>query len=431
MLLKLYAALTEIATPLLSAHLRIRCKRGKEEATRLGERTGITGMPRPPGFLVWLHAASVGESQSALILIDALLKRDPAMHILVTTGTVTSAALMKQRLPPQALHQYAPLDHPQWVRRFMDHWRPNLALWMESELWPNTLLELQRRGIPAALVNARLSRRSFGRWRLAGSAARYVLGAFSPVLCQTARDAELFGRLGVKNATATGNLKFSAAPLPCSAEDLKTLQNAVQKRTIWLYASTHDGEEDLACRIHSRLKNRIPGLLTIIVPRHPERRDAIESLYKGYRMKTSLRSRKEIPSPDDDIYIADTLGELGLFYRLCPVACIGRSFSSDGGGGHNPIEAAQLGCAVLHGPDVQNLADIYRAMNEAGAATLLTDKHDFAATLETILTNATVLEDLREQGRAFALDGGKVLDRVMESLSSLLDIKNEKSRACL
>lgn len=421
--LDFYRTVMRSSTPLLERLLDKRLSQSKEDPARLSERKGEPSIaPRPSGNLIWLHAASVGEAQSALILIETLLHQNQTLHVLVTTGTVTSAKLMAQRLPNRAFHQYIPIDHPTWMGRFIDHWQPDLVLWMESELWANALSLLGQHGIPAILINARLSPRSFNRWRWIKKTAGQILSNFSLILTQTKQDEESYKTLGATNVKTMGNLKYAAVPLPVDPDSLATLQTATQNRPVWLYASTHEGEEELACRIHQRLKRDIPDLLTVIVPRHPDRRDRIRAICDKYNLRSVLRTTDRIfPQPDDAIYIADTLGELGLFYRLCPIACIGRSFSADGGGGHNPIEAAQLGCAVLHGAFIQNLMDIYKDMDEAGAAQLVLNEDDFRETLKILLMDDKKRQALQDAGARFMADRGQVLDRVMAEIQPYLE----------
>lgn len=424
-----YSSIMGMSTFFLRSILNRRARQGKEDPARMGERMGIAGQPRPDGPLVWFHAASVGESQSTLILMNALLQQRPDLNVLVTTGTVTSAQLMEKRLPRRTIHQYYPLDHPSWVGSFLDHWQPDLALWMESEIWPNMLKALKKRDIPAALVNARLSPQSFKRWKLAAGEIKDLLAVFSVCLAQTEEDADYFRQLGARNVTVTDNLKYSAAPLPYEEKDLRALQAATKDRPLWLYASTHDGEEDMACRIHKHLQKTIPGLLTIIVPRHPERRGDIRKICEKYSLHAKFRGEEKIlPGGEDQVYVGDTLGELGLFYRLSPVACIGRSFSNDGGGGHNPIEAAQLGCAILHGPHVQNLARIFEEFNSAGAAIRLKSEQDFQHRLERLLSDSDGLEALQNKATRFAQDKARVLEKVLEQLTPLLENSEQKRR---
>lgn len=432
-MLKTYSAMMALGTPLLRQLLKKRSRRGKEDPQRLDERMGIPGTERPDGKLAWVHAASVGEIQSALILVDILLANRPDFHILVTTGTVTSAKLAEQRLPARAIHQYYPLDHPQWAAQFLDHWRPDLMLWMESELWPNMLMAAQKRAIPAALINARLSPRSFRRWqKYAPRSIEKLLHGFQICLAQSEDDAAQFRALGARNVSVIDNLKYAATPLPCESQELEKLQAALGNRPLWLYASTHDGEEDIACRLHMHLQKTMPDLLSIIVMRHPERLGAVTQICEKYGLRYKIRGGNHaLPDAQDQIYLVNTMGELGLFYRLCPLACIGRSFSHDGGGGHNPIEAAQLGCAVLHGPHVQNLALIYEELDQAGAAIALKNEKDFQNRLERLLTDPEGLAALQNKAANFCQTKAAILNTIQSELAALCDTLDESAHGVL
>lgn len=421
--LKLYRWITGRSEGRLQKLLQKRLSQGKEDPDRLWERLGRSKRARPPGPLVWVHAASVGEAQSALILIENILLKNANCHVLLTSGTRTSAESVGQKLSHRAFHQYIPLDHPIWVSHFLNHWRPDLALWMESELWPNMILELKARGIKAALLNARLSDRSFKRWQWFPKSAAYLLETFSAVLAQTALDYSRYRELGARWALVTDNLKYSARPLPADEATLKLMAAKTAGRMLWVYASTHAGEEEIACRLHGILKNNHPDLLTIIVPRHPARGEEIEALCRAQNLITQRRSLEPTgtPEPETDIYIADTLGELGLFYRIAPIACIGRSFSRDGGGGHNPLEAAQLGCAVLHGPYVQNQQDIFDEMKKADASLELSDERHFLSVLSDLFERPEYRAHMQKKASAFATTKTGVIGRVMEALKPLLD----------
>ncbi len=326
MLMAFYKTLTAASAPLLETYLKRRERRGKEDPTRANERRGNPVKKRDAGPLVWLHAASVGEAQSLLALINKLLADDPDLHIMVTTGTVTSAKLMAARLPKGAFHQYIPVDHPQWVARFLDHWRPDLALWSESEFWPNMLAAVKQRGIPAALLNARMSEKSFKRWRFLRGAIKELLSAFSLCLAQNESEAARLTALGAQNVQISGNLKYAAAPLPCDEQKYAELEAVLGSRPRLLWASTHPGEEEIALQLHSALRKISAELLTIIVPRHPERGAEIAALAENLGMTAPRRSARALPRPQDGIYIADTLGELGLFYKLSPLCIMGGSF---------------------------------------------------------------------------------------------------------
>ena len=422
-MLRFYRTLTAHSSACIKMALQKRADKGKEDKNRLTERWGQPGRPRPDGPLVWIHAASVGETQSALIVITKIREISPTLPILITTGTRTSCELVSKRIKDEhIIHQYLPFDHPAWVKIFLEHWKPSIALWMESELWPNMLLALKDRGIPAYLINARLSDRSFRRWKLFKKSAQQILECFSMVFAQTEKDMEKFISLGSKNVHTLGNLKYSAEPLPLNKQNLEDIHTITKDRTIWLYASTHDGEEALACKTHSQLKEAIPDLLTIIVPRHPERREDIIQICENYNCTATLRGdHLQLPDTNTDIYIADTLGELGLFYQLAPLTCIGRSFSSDGGGGHNPIEALQQECCVLYGPNVQYQQQLYDDMQEADAAIPLHTEEDLATQLLSLLQNPDRLTSYHNKGQAFLADKTKIIDTLMQHLTPVLD----------
>lgn len=369
--------------------LRRRAGGGKEVRARLAEREGIDPTPRPPGPLVWLHAASVGETQSILPVIRLLAEAN--IQILLTTGTTTSARLAEDRLQTLDLHnhvrhRFAPLDIPPWVVRFLEHWRPDAAGFVESELWPNVLASCQARRIPLLLINARLSPRSFARWRWLPGLARHMLEAVVEIQAQSEADAERFRALGAARVSAPGNLKFAASALPVDEAALAGLRATLANRPAWVAASTHPGEEELIFAAHRALAARHPGLLTILVPRHPERGPAIAEAAKAAGLPIARRGAGEAP-PAEGIWLADTLGELGLFYRLAPIAFVGRSLIAPGGG-QNPLEPARLGCAVAVGPHVGNFPEAVAVLEQAGALTKVNDTDALVDWVETMLRQA-------------------------------------------
>jgi len=408
MSLALYRGVTALAGPLVERYLDHRLAQGKEEAARLGERRGAASRPRPAGFLAWVHGASVGEAVSALPLVDRLLAHG---SVLVTTGTVTSAALMAERLPAGALHQYVPVDRHAWVARFLEHWRPDLALWLESELWPNLVLATAARGVPMVLVNGRMSARSFARWHWAPGTIRQLLGAFDACLAQSEPIAARFRALGARAVSAPGNLKFAAPPLPADAAALAALRAALGDRPRWLAASTHPGEEAIAGRVHQALAAKFPGLLTIVAPRHPARGAEIAAALPG-----RVTRRAAGQPPDGDIHVADTLGELGLFYRVAPLVFIGRSLAAEGG--QNPLEPARLGCAVLHGPHMENFIDALELLGNA--LTRVDDEPALAGAVGMLLADAEHRAALGARARERATRGADVLDAVMTALAPYL-----------
>ncbi len=396
MLYGAYRILTNIAGPVLPSWLNYRVRRGKEDPARRGERSGIASRSRPAGRLIWFHAASVGESLSILPLIDASLAR--GWQVVVTTGTMTSAHLLAERMPSASIHQYVPLDYLPWVRRFMDHWKPDLVLWTESELWPNTLIEIAARKIPAVLINARLSDRTFKGWQCAPGFARQILAVFALVVAQSDDDKARFVALGAAQVVGAGNLKLAAAPLPVDEKALETLRAEIAKRPRWLAASIHPGEDVIAAQAHHAVKPHHPGLLTIIVPRHPQKAGDMAAALTTMGLKVARRSAAEPILPATDIYIADTMGELGLFYRLCDLAFMGKSLVV--GGGQNPAEAAQLGCALMLGPDMSNFRDTAADFIARRAAIEVRNAAALTAGVEWLLQDTRTRARMSESARA-------------------------------
>ncbi len=418
MLHSLYRGLTYIGGPAVRLYLDRRRAAGKEDPLRQAERLGLAERPRPAGPLVWVHAASVGEANSVLVLIDRILAASLDVTVLLTTGTVTSAELMARRLPARAIHQYVPVDLPDAVTRFLDHWRPDLALWIESEIWPNLLAGVARRGIPAALVNARMSARSFARWRYAPGLARNLLATFRLILAQTEGDAGRLRGLGAGTVSCVGNLKFSAEPPPADPAQLEALREACNDRPIWLFASSHPGEDEIAATVHEALASRLPDLLTIVAPRHPRRGPDIAALMKARGLSTVRRAEGALPQAGHAVYVADTMGELGVLYRLAPVVCMGGSFIDHGG--QNPVEPAQLGCAVVYGPHMWNFAEIIRQLEAADGAIGVADAAALRDTAGRLLTDAAARADIVAGARRVTEHNRRVVDRALEALAPLL-----------
>jgi 3-deoxy-D-manno-octulosonic-acid transferase len=379
--------LTWLASPAAPLLLRERAARGKEDKARMGERLGVAGKPRPDGKLIWIHGASVGESLAALPLIERLLE-DAGTHVLVTSGTVASAELLARRLPAGALHQFVPLDTPRAVTRFLDHWKPNIGLFVESDLWPNLILDARKRGVRLAMINARISARSAARWQKAKQSVAALLGAFDVVLAQDDDVAARFRSLGARAVHMVGSLKADAPPLPVDAHALDAMRAAIANRPVLLAAQTHPGEDETILPAHDLLRARFPDLLTILVPRHVERGAEIEMLC-GTRA-SKRRSTGGMVTAQTAIYIADTLGELGLFYRLSSFCFLGGTLVPLGG--HNPLEPAVLHCAVLAGPHIANSRTAFDAVLEAQGFGRVDNSSDIAREAGRILFDRTVAQ---------------------------------------
>lgn len=427
MLLGLYRLATDLGSPLLTLHLNRRVGRGKEEVLRLCERSGRATIERPEGPLLWVHTASVGESLAALPLIEALLSERPTLHVLMTTGTVTSAKLMAARLPPRASHQFAPLDQAGAWRRFFGHWQPDLGVLVESEIWPNLILEAERRNLPLALVNGRMSPRSAGRWRWAGPSIRRLLRSFTFCLARSQADGSRFSALGAVDVRMLGDLKNATPPLPAAPAALVELETMFGKRPVWLAASTHPSEEAYVLAVHRQLRSQHPDLLTVIVPRHPERGAELASELRAGGEIVAQRSLGDQLDEATGIYLADTLGELGLFYRLASLAFIGGSLVPHGG--HNPLEAARLGCPPLFGPHTANFDDMTARLLDVGAARRVGDAEDLARVVDALLADPGACKRMALLGREAGAAEGAVLTRVQQALAPLLDQQLVATRA--
>lgn len=417
-----WAGLAGVIAPGLRAMLRRRVRQGKEIAARLAEREGVDATPRPAGRLVWMHAASVGESQSVLPVIEALVA-EPGVAVLITTGTVTSAALLEARIPVfgagRVLHRFAPLDVPAWVARFLEHWRPDVAAFVESELWPNTLAACAARGVPMMLVNGRMSDRSFRRWSLVPGFARRLIGAFACVHPQSAADGARLAALGARRLEAAGNLKLAAAPLEADAAEVARLRAVLGGAPVWLAASTHAGEEAVAAAVHARLAGRHPGLVTIIAPRHPARGAALSE-----ELGVPRRSQGDDP-PLGGVWLADTMGELGLLYRVAPIVFVGRSLTASGG--QNPLEPARLGCAIATGPRTGNFVDAVARLRSAGGLTVVADGEALAGWVDAMLSDPVTRAAQGSAARVAAQGEAGLPERVAGSILSLMSCDRERA----
>ena len=414
----LYRTLTSLGGPLISWHLARRAGRGKEDPLRKAERKGISDKLRPDGKLVWFHAASVGESASVMPLIERLQEDMPDLNILLTTGTVTSARLCEDRLTGKAFHQYVPVDRGAWVGRFLDHWKPDLALWVESEFWPNLLYQLKSRNIPTVLVNARMSVKSYARWMKAAKTARNLLGCFDLCLAPDHVMADRLRDFGVNRVTLTGNLKDASPPLPVDENELVILAKAIGSRPVWIAASTHPGEEGLAEHVHEHLTPDFPNILTIIAPRHPDRGTDIVQGLKQSGKNVAQRSLGDVVTEHTEFYVADTLGELGLIYRLATVVFVGGSLVPHGG--QNLREPARLRSAILHGPHIANFARVASELGEVGAARQVDDDEALTRAVSALLSEPDAAEAMATRAGNIVDKSQHVLDQTVEALEPYL-----------
>ncbi|MEO8318228.1 MAG: 3-deoxy-D-manno-octulosonic acid transferase [Bradyrhizobium sp.] len=426
MTLRVYRKLSSAMVPFSPALINRRLKLGKEDPARVGERRGVSADVRPVGPLVWIHGASVGEVLAAAALIEKL--RALNLRILLTSGTVTSAAIVAKRFPPDVIHQYVPYDSPRYVARFLDHWRPSLALFIESDLWPNLILSSAARRLPMVLINGRMSHRSFPRWRRVSGTISALLGRFELCLAQSRLDGERFAALGSRNVTVTGNLKLDVPAPPADAGKLERLMSVTRGRPVVVAASTHPGEEEILVETHKTLAGFFPKLLTVIVPRHADRGEAIARMIAASGLNAALRSREELPTAATDIYVADTMGEMGLFYRLAPIVFMGGSLVAHGG--QNPIEAVKLGASVVHGPHVFNFTDVYETLDAAGGARKADTQEALVKQLGQLLADPKAREVQLAASERVVEQLGGALERTLTALEPyLLQLRIEMGAA--
>lgn len=406
--LAFYAALTGAFDPFAPVVLRRRARQGKEDPQRLGERMGRAGVGRPDGGLIWLHGVSVGEVTSLLPLIEALWLRRPDLTLLVTSGTTTAAQMLARRLPPRVIHQYAPIDTPQTVNRFLSHWRPALGIFAESEIWPNLIQEAHARGVKLALVSARITEGTARNWARFPVAAHEIFSSFDLVLPQ---DDATAGRLRLLGGSPGPklNLKLAGDPLPADEAELARLRQAVAARRVVLAASTHPGEDEVVVEAFRAVA--ADDALLILAPRHPDRGPDLAA-----RFQASRRAAGEaLTGP---IHVADTLGELGLFFRLADVVVMGGGWA--GVGGHNPLEPARIGRPILTGPDVFNAAEPYADLYAEAAAIPAADAPTLARHLRGLLDNPAIARRMGEAALGYAERQGAALDAAVARLEPLL-----------
>ena len=390
---------------------------------RVRERLGHASLPRPADRLIWFHAASVGESLSVLTLIARMGEQAPDAEFLITSGTPTSAELIAKRMPPRCRHQFPPLDTAAAVDRFLNHWRPDLGVFVESELWPQMLVRARKTGCPLVLLNARLSDRSVAGWKKRPETARFILDQFTLLVTQNQKTAANLQAMGAATARIRpgSNLKAVSAPLPVDHEALIAVRNAFSDRPVWIASSTHEGEEAIVLEAHKALLNRHPELCLLLAPRHPDRGGAVEALIKQAGLTLARRSMGVLPGAGTQVYLADTLGEVGTWYALSPLVFLGGSLREIGG--HNPFEPMQAGAAVISGTGHYNFAETYAELTELGAAVEIRSAAELAEQVAEWLEQPDALQAARDAAGQFISLQSDQLDKTVEVLMELLPAK--------
>ncbi|MDR1137111.1 MAG: 3-deoxy-D-manno-octulosonic acid transferase [Synergistaceae bacterium] len=431
MKLLLYRALMFLLKPAARPLLAIRAMRGHEsgDRRRRAERLGISGAPRPEGLIFWFNAVSVGESNSIMPIVDFVLKKYPLAHALITTTTVTGAENMAAKLAGRrAVHQFLPLDRRAYAERFFSYWEPVAGFFTDSDFWPNILLSASARRIPLILLNGRVSDRSYARWARHRGVSRRLMGAFVYALAKSADDAKKLSDMGIAKVDCVGNLKYAAPALRRDPDRLEEFSSRAGGRASWVASVTHPGEDEIILRAHKAVREKFPGALLIIAPRHPERGAKILELSRKTGFVSEVESSGARVTENTDVWIADILGGLGLYYAFSDIVFVGGSLL-DTLDGHNPMEAARLETAVLSGPNVASFAETYDILKRDGAVIITEDEHELAREVVSLLSDPEKLAETR--GRAFrsAEREAGVLERAAEKLGPLLASLTETGRA--
>lgn len=428
MILKsVYQSLWYIASPFVPMYLKDRANHQKEIPERLSERYGITTKQRPNGPLIWIHGASVGEALSAISVVENFLAEDPALTILFTTGTVTSAALLEKRIQSQrVIHQFIPLDHPKWVGRFYDHWQPDAIIWLESEIWPSLLTEAKKRSIPACLLNGRMSLKSFKLWSWFKPLVSEAIRTFDLCLVQSSHDSERFSTLGANNLSLLENLKYGAPKPYVDLSEKKRFEGLLKGRQLCLFASSHEGEEEQFFGIYAGLKEQYPNLLFVLAARHPSRREELERLADSFQLKMLRHSESSDYTAEKingvDIYLVDTIGDMGLFYELSPYCVIGGSFIP--WGGHNPIEPAQCSSVVFMGPHYGNFLQICADFKAENAMIFVNDINELQKELKVVFQDKEVASDYQKRASELVDVKKMTLASTLDRIKQLFHTKN-------
>ena len=410
--IKLYRFLSHAVIPFSWIIIIYRALRNKEDLQRVKERLGKSRI-RDESEYIWIHAASVGELLSILPLSKKLLENN--YKILISTTTLTSANLFKSTFPKNILHQYIPYDTPIYANRFLSNWNINQAIFVESEIWPNMILECKQKNIPLLLVNARLTEKSFNRWKLFRKSIKYLLNIFEFTIPQNKETLKRLEELGAKNNLYFGNIKHDAKKLPINNERLNKIEESILGKNLLLATSTHQGEEEVVFSLFSKLKDKIDNLLLIIAPRHPERRMFIFNLSKKYNFKAhqiKFLSKEEFPDKETKLFIYDKIGELGELYDIAPYVILGGAFKNLGG--HNPIEPARFGTAIFSGSNFFNFNDDFNNLINSGAAMIYNED-----TISELILNNKKIEDMGLKATEYTSNLGGATDNIVEVINGL------------
>lgn len=418
----LYRILTIVLSPIIDTYLFIRKIKGKEDKERFIERFGYPTIKRPRGKIIWFHAASVGESNAILPVIKEFLRRykDKKATVLFTSGTTTSAQLIKGKIQGyNVIHQYVPMDKYFVIKRFLKYWKPTVLLMVESEFWPNLVTMTRKNGCKIAVINGKITPKSFNEWSKRPVLKRQVFDCIDFCFPQTKDDEIRFLKLGIQNMEYMGNLKFDVPVLQAAPRDVRDFGNLFKGRKTWLASCTHDAEEEKVAKIHMNLKKKHSNLITIIVLRHPKRSSKVYKMLTNMGLKVSRKSKNDKIEKDTDIYICDLLGGMGVYYKVCDIVLMCGSLI-DGIGGHSPVEPAKLGCAIITGPYVHSNTSLFTELKKSDACIISTDKvKDLTKEIDNLLSNESRKNELRQNAYNISMSIKNISKKIVDKIESL------------
>ena len=361
-MLNLYRLLINLVLLISPLIIILRLIKKKEHPIRFKEKFCFFPIKRGNGKLVWFHGSSVGEILSIIPLVEKLEKNKSIKKILITSSTLSSSKVLTKFKLKKTVHQFFPIDANFLTKKFLDYWNPAIAIFVESEIWPNMLINVKKKSIPLVLLNARITKESYKKWKMISLLSKFLFESFDISFPQNHETKKYLNSLGVKKIKFLGNLKFSESKTQKNSALNKNIEKTFKSRKIWCAVSTHNGEEKICAEAHQKLKKKYKKLLTVIIPRHVHRVNNIYKEVNNMGFKVQIHSKKSKIKKDTDIYLVDTYGETKSFFKICNTVFLGGSIVNHGG--QNPLEPARLGCKILHGPNIQNFTEVYRLLNK-------------------------------------------------------------------
>ena len=402
-----YKLLTYLFYPFAPFFLFLRKLKKKEHSIRYKEKLSQINTPRGEGFLIWFHVASVGEAMSILPLIENFEQDGKIKRILITSITVSSAEVLKKKFNKntKVIHQFLPFDILKYVKKFLKHWSPNLSIFIDSEIWPNLIFQIKERNIPLLMVNGKISKKTFSKWKFLKNFSKKIFEKFDLCIVANNETENYLKILGAQNIKNYGNLKFANTKLNSNNNLNSAFLNKIKNRKIWCAASTHPSEEIFCAKTHLMLKKNYNNILTIIIPRHVDRIKTINDELSNLNLTISLFSKFDQMNTDTDILLIDSYGEASKFYNISKCVFLGKSLikSLTNDGGQNPIEPSRLGCKIFHGPNVSNFTEIYEYLKSLGVADQVSSPEELNQSLveefkEDKANNNQVIEKIDNYG---------------------------------